>query len=91
MLASPEVTCCSAHANSKNGATHSSTDTTAKCAHTAGVRGSGWWVTMLTAPSVIAPATSRPSTTCAGDNPSSPTLMNMKLAPHANPQEHVLP
>jgi hypothetical protein len=91
MLANPEETSCSAHANSRNGATHRSTDTTARCTHTVGARGNGCRTTTLTTPRVTAPATSRPSTTCAGDSPSNPTLMNKKLAPHVSPRSRYCP
>src|SRR5262245_37061852 len=83
MLASPEEMCCSAHANNRNGATHSSTATTVRCAHTTGADGSARRVMRHSSANVAAPATRRPRTTCPGESPSRPILMNRKLAPHA--------
>jgi hypothetical protein len=83
MLARPDPMCRSAHAKSKNGMTHSRTDTTMRCAHAINVPGSDCRVTTLTTARAMAPESSRPRTTWPGDRPSKPTLMNRKLAPHA--------
>jgi hypothetical protein len=47
-------------------------------------RGNLWRVIRQTNDRAIAPATSRESTTCTGDNPCKLTLTKKKLDPHVN-------
>ncbi len=84
MLASPELMRCSAQANNEKGSTHNSSDTTLRCAHARGARGNRARVIATTTANARAPNAIRPATTCIGDNPVSPTLMNRKLEPHAS-------
>src|SRR5664280_406735 len=91
MLASPEATCCSAHANNGNGAICSSTDIMARCAHTVGSRGGRWPLTRDAVTKAADPVSSRPSTTCGGDNPSSPILMSKNWHPRPRPTSRTGP
>ena len=60
-------------------------------APTVGSRGGRWPLTRDTVTKAADPVSSRPSTTCGGDNPSSPILMNKNWHPRPRPTSRTGP
>ncbi len=85
MLARPDVTCCCAQENSRNGTTQNDTANTVMCTQSMSLRGNRSCRSATNSPRVRAPRTRRDHATCAGDRPPSATFMNRKLDPQMIP------
>jgi hypothetical protein len=85
ILASPDDTCCSAHANSRNGTTQKLSESTLRWPQMRRSRGRRSRRIATIAASARAPKSRRPPATCAGVMPVRAIAMKRKLEPHTMP------